>query len=444
MYAQTGLVPAPHASQQNAEVTQLRAKINTVLTRLQKVETTFQKIVPPGLNCPRKKMVMLQNGREGISLTDWMTNNCIRVNLSAQLNKAAWMATNGHRANLQIVDNNTSSTRVALWVEGNLSPCLTVGASIMEEINQNSTKDTDIGKASSAEVSPTTRKAEVYAISKNLGTFYLGHGHMASSLSMQDKDFSATNAASTGEKINMMAVRVAFYNKTLHEVSSGLTGVGSAYTVGRVFDNCDGLGRQDRIRFDAQSIGGFSFQGSYAYTNVATMWDVGVRYGKMWGKTKFGVSVFYEQNNAFSWTTSTFVQKTNARYRQVNASAGVLFTNGISLFAAAAYRKWDIDMAPNAWLGFVKIGYQTKFSCEGITAFALNGGYWRNFFVNTNGLNTVREQTKGISGGATVVQFFDRVNTELYLTVQTYKLKVNDGNLYKPVSVGLLGARVSF
>lgn len=459
------------AAARTSEVAQLRDQLNSVLARLKQVETCYQKIPQPPCPpqvcpgecpplpecCPPKPMVQAQDGRQGIALTGWVTDNrykCIRVHLSGQVNKAAWAASNGHRANLQIVDNNTSSTRFTLWVEGDVSPCLTFGGVIMEEINQNPSNRNDIGAAQSAEVSPTTRKAEVYSVHKDFGTLYLGHGYMASFLSMQDTDFTATTAASAGAKVNLIAGGVTFFDKSSGAKSSGLAGVGSAYTVGRVFDNCDGLNRQDRIRFDTKSIGGFSLQGSYAYTNVATMWDAGVRYANSWGKTKVGVSVFYEQNNAFSWTANAndiyAGKKTNARYRQVNGSAGVLFENGISLMGAGSYRKWDVAGASNAWLGFGKIGYQTKFFCEGLTAFAVNGGYWKNFAVDSRTAVSLGRRTKGTTFGATVVQFFDRANTELYLTAQTYKLKLgerdedNNRKLYKAVNVALLGARISF
>ena len=454
-----------HVARHPSELDQVKAQLNAVLQRLQYVETCYQKApVPPcppqvcpgecppaPVCCPNKPMVVLQDGRQGISLTDWITDaryNCIRVHLSAQINKAAWLATNGHRANLQVVDNNASSTRFTLWMEGDLSPCVTVGGVISEEIDQNSTRDTDIDNASNFEASPTTRKAELYVDHKDWGTLFVGHGYMASYLTMEDADYSGTRAANAGEKVNLLANSVVFFNKTTGEKSTGLAGSGSAYTVGKVFDNCDGLSRQDRIRFDSKSVYGFSLQGSYAFSGPSTMWDVGFRYADTWGNTKVGVDVFYEQNNASSWRAveGDFFggTKTNARYRQINGSAGVLFENGISLFAAGAYRKWSIEDAHNAWLGFAKLGYQTKFFCEGITAFSVQGGYWRNFFVNSRDEDTIREKTKGTSWGATVVQYFDRVNTELYLTGQTYKLKVNDGDLYKPVTVGLLGARISF
>ena len=124
---------------------------------------------------------------------------------------------------------------------------------------------------------------------------------------------------------------------------------------------------------------------------------------------------------------------------------GILFPNGISAMVAGAYRDWKFKHAPNANLWFTKLGYQEKFFCVGKTAFAVDYGQYRNFVIDTShGIESVELKHKGYSIGAGVVQFFDPVNTELYFMGRIYKLRVPHSDTYKPVSILMLGARVSF
>lgn len=393
--------------------------------------------------CPPEKLVVLQDGREGVSLTELVTHtksNLLRLYITGQLNRAAWLPSNGHKENLQFVDNDSSSSRIAFIAEGDFNKDLTVGAVIMEEILQNSTRDTTINGASTKDAAFTTRKAEVYAVSKTAGEFYLGRGYMASYQSMNDTDFSSTTATMDGEKISEVASAVAFYDKTTHAVSSGLTGSADALVVGKVFESCDGLGRRDRFRYNSPKIKDFSLQSSYAYDFDSYMWDVGLRYGAEWGKTQVGGSWFFERNNVVK-----LVPTEKVAYNQVNGSMGALFPNGISVMIAGAYRNWKDISAPAAHSWFGKLGYQHEFFAVGKTAFAVDYGQYRNFFIDTTqGLSSQWIHRKGQTVGVGAVQFFDKVNTEVYFMWRGYKLSASHSDNYDPINVFLLGARVSF
>lgn len=363
-----------------------------------------------------------------------------KVKVFGHINRAAWLANNGHKTSLQFVDNDASSSRAAIQAEGDLTKDLKVGGIYMFEVEQNSTHFTTISHPRDKEIFFKTRKGEVYVLSQSLGEFYAGHGYMASYQSMNDSDLSNTLSTMDGEKINQEATAVPFYNKTQHQNSSGLSGTSRSLTVGDIFTSCDGLGRQPRFRYNSPYFYGFSLQSSWVFKAQEKKWDIALRYKNKWrGIQMAGVWDFARDRSVPLTGGGT------TGYNQVNGSMGVLFPNGVSAMVAGAYRDWKFKQAPNANLWFTKLGYQKKFFCSGITAFAIDFGHYRNFVIDTSqGLESIRLKHKGYSVGAGVVQFFDSLKTELYFMGRFYKLKVPNSDTFKPVSVLLLGARIKF
>src|SRR3989338_8685343 len=105
-------------------------------------------------------------------------SNNFKMNLFGHINRALWVASDGHKTSAQFVDNNSSSSRAALQAERDLGKHLKGGGIYMFEIEQNSSRFTTITHPENKKVSYDTRKAEVYLVSQSLGELYGVHGYM--------------------------------------------------------------------------------------------------------------------------------------------------------------------------------------------------------------------------------------------------------------------------
>src|SRR5262249_11700055 len=154
-------------------------------------------------------------------------------------------------------------------------------------------------------------------------------------------------------------------------------------------------------------------------------WDVALKYDGKFDGTELRAQVAYEEDQSIVISNGTNRQNISdaTEYHQVNGSIGVLFPIGISLMAAGAHREWKKmqfrnntrQSAPDGKVWFGKIGYQQKFCEAGVTAFAVDYGQYNNFILDTTSVTTIHQKHKGRVWGVGVVQFLDRVATELYL-----------------------------
>src|SRR5688572_3432350 len=95
---------APAAASARSEITQLNDQLRVVMERLKQLEAQAKQKpaeVPticgepcapvPEIPCYPKTLVVPVDGRSGASLI----SNCMRVNLTGQVNRALWLADNG-------------------------------------------------------------------------------------------------------------------------------------------------------------------------------------------------------------------------------------------------------------------------------------------------------------------------------------------------------------
>ena len=360
------------------------------------------------------------------------TGSPLALRISGHINRAVVWHSNGKNSNIVHVDIDNSPSRINLTALGKISENTKVGAVIEEAFEPNSTDRVDVHDANDNQPF-THRKMEVFIDDKTWGKLYLGQGSMASDGTMEDTDMSATTVICLGSSVSFIGAGIQFFDARTNE--KALLN-GQRMIVETVFDSGDGLFRRNRIRYDTPRFYGFSLQTSH-------YWDVVLKYAGTVKDIKIAAQGAYLHR--LSKTVSVPVGSTPAKYAQANGSFGALFPNGVSLFVSALYRDWQSRKTHNGSIYFIKLGYQHTFFEAGKTAFALDYGQYENLIFDTRPGNE-RDQFKGTSYGAMLVQFLDRVSTELFVGARVYRLDgpSHRAPRYKEAKLILSGMRVKF
>lgn len=366
-------------------------------------------------------------------------SNNLGLKISGQVNRSVLWTNNGRNSNIAHVDpTDNSSSRINITAEGKMNEDTMVGATLEAELRSNASSNVDVKNVNDNNTTFQRRIVEVYADSKRWGKLAMGHGDMASNATMEATDFSKTDAMAWGATVGDMAGGATFYNTSS---AAKATLNGQNLTVNRVFDSADGLGRMDRIRYNTTDFYGFSFHTSHAYRNTNDNWDAALKWAGKFQGTKLAAQVAYVSNLSNTIGSAS----APAKYKQVNGSVGVLFPMGISLMLAAANRDWKTQNVKDGTVYFGKIGYQHQFFECGMTAFAFDYGHYnRMLFDTTSGQE--KDKYRGKVYGMSLVQFLDRIATEVYLTARMYQLNGPSQRTprYKDITAIMGGARVKF
>ncbi|MDP1975769.1 MAG: porin, partial [Alphaproteobacteria bacterium] len=172
------------------------------------------------------------------------------VSLSGHVNRAMTYADNGVKQRLLHVDNDNSSSRIKVYSRAKVSDKFTIGANFSFEMQSNDSSITDISSDSGA-VHFLQRETEAVFISKDFGTFSIGHGHTRSDTTSEN-DLSKTDVVALGCSADAMSGGLSFRKKYIKgEANKGPI-------VSDVYNPMDGLSRRDRFRWDSPDVYGFS------------------------------------------------------------------------------------------------------------------------------------------------------------------------------------------
>lgn len=367
------------------------------------------------------------------------SGNALTLKLSGQLNRAVVWHSNGKNANTVHADVDSSPSRFNITAVGNISEQTKIGGVIEVAFEPNSTDQIDIHDANDTKpIAP--RKMEVYLDDKKWGRLFVGQGATASDGTMEDVDMSGTGVVSAGSSVSFMGAGIQFFDGATNAKAS-LNG--QSMIVETVFDSGDGLFRRNRIRYDTPEFYGLRLQTSHYYKGRNDNWDIAFKYAGTANGIKIGAQGAYLRR--LSKTVAVPGGSTPAKYHQFNGSLGVLFPNGISVFLSALHRDWKARRVHHGSIYFAKLGYQHSFIEAGKTAFAIDYGQYKNLIFDTRPQNE-RDQYKGTSYGLMVVQFLDRIATELFVSGRIYELDgpSHQAARYKNAKVVLSGMRVKF
>ncbi len=327
-------------------------------------------------------------------------NENVRVTLSGQVNRGVLFADNGTDSEVFHVDNDNSSTRFRFVGEGDLNNDITVGTQIEIQFESNSTADISFNQSDAADAEITERLLELYFDSDQYGRVWIGQGNTASD-GTSEVDLSGTGVVGYSG-IADMAGGLEFENGT---------------EIGDVFSNFDGLGRDDRLRYDTPIFGGFAVSASSVESDD---WDGALRFSGEIGDVRTAAAVAYANSNDFE---------------QVNGSASVLLASGLNFTIAAGTRDLKDRSGDDPLFYYAKLGQLLDVFDIGQTALAID-------FAQTDDLNA--DGDEATSYGAFVVQNLDPVATELYLGIRNHELDPASGPDPDDIIAVLAGARVKF
>ena len=199
-----------------------------------------------GAKIPEEKRVLaeaMSEEQKGAVVSDSKLN----IKLYGQVDKAVLFSDDGNSGNTYLVDNDNSSTRIG--VLGIVSPNdkVRVGTRLEFEYQTNPSNLVSQEDKRVDDVGLEKRHMDLWVDANAFGKFSLGWGSTASD-GTSEIDLSGTGIVGFSSVADMAGGQL-FYNKN--------TGSLSDTPVASVYGNMDGLGRDERIRYDSPSFSGF-------------------------------------------------------------------------------------------------------------------------------------------------------------------------------------------
>jgi len=336
----------------------------------------------------------------------------IDVNLYGHLNKGILWSENGDSSKVFFVDNSNSQSRIGINASVVPSDDLTVGGKIEYGIKSNATVDVsekDTNDATS--VNWNLRHADIFFNSKTFGKITIGHGSTASD-GTAEIDLSGTSVVSYSD-IRALSGGQYFYDSDTDTLTD--TRVKNVYT------NMDGLGRDDRLRYDTPFYNGLTLSSSAVSGDA---YDAAIRYSRAYGETKVAA--------AAAWAKPADLQL-SVKHRY-DGSMSLLLGNGLNVTLAGGL--WDMrdDGLDDGTFWYTKLGYRLEACSLGKTSFSVDYG---------ENMNIELEGDEAKSWSVAAVQDISSWGTEIYLAYRNYRLDRIEASLDN-VNAVLGGARVKF
>lgn len=332
----------------------------------------------------------------------------VTVKLSGQINRALMWADNGNNSELFHVDNDNSSTRFRLTGMEEFGKNLKVGVVWETQFESNTSSGVDIGQRSDGSSSFTERKLEIWFDTK-FGKLWIGQGD---------------GAANGSSEVDLSGTSVIMYSG-VNDTAGGLTFRNSAGAVGprigQTRSNFDGLSRNDRLRYDTPTFGGFTLSASATNGDA---WELAGRWAQEFDSAgKFTAAIGYVDSSL----------RTDPSFQQIGGSVSWLHSSGINLTLVGGSRDYDTSVGSansgrDSMNYYAKIGYT-----RGMHAVAVEYG-------QTEDLNQDGDESDNW-GLAYVIKPWKGV--EMYSAYRSYSLD-RAGADYDDIDQLIVGTRVKF
>jgi hypothetical protein len=356
-------------------------------------------------------------------------NDAVNISVSGQVNRAILATSDKNQVDIFHVDNDASSTRFRILGDYIFSKDITFGAAVELEVEIASSSDIDQNTpGNGVDTSISDRRFEVMATSKSYGKLWLGQGAMATD-GTSEQDLSGTSLAGYS---NVKAIASSLRFRTSNDELSTVT-------VGRVFDNINGLGLSERVRYDTPNYAGFT--ASFSASRAGPI-DAALKYSGKFGGTKLVAAIGYADrdpdkiNKVFNADGDAQINGKSEIDYQFNGSASVLFESGFNLAVAGGGIQFVTTDRNEPRFVYSKIGYRFNPFKFGQTAVSADTYVSRNYRVDED----------WIAPGFQIAQNIDGWNLETYLGIRQF---VNiaiaaDAPNFDSISTGMLGARWIF
>jgi len=381
---------------------QLEAQQKAIEDLKQKVDALSQQAAPkttPPDAAPESAGVVKSRGDK------------VAVKLFGHVNRALLISNDGNDTDFYNVDNSNSQSRLGIDGVAKINADLAIGSHIeLGLISNPSGAVNQNNKNTSFDING--RVIEIFLKDNRYGKLSVGQGHTASD-GTSEVDLSGT-AVVGYSGVSDMAGGQLFYNKTNQSLSDT--------RITNVFQNMDGLSRQDRIRYDTPNLFGFQASGSVITDDGG---DLALRYSGKFGETLVAAA------GAWASPGDLFENIDN----QYNGSVSVLFHMGLNFTLAGGYR--DLKGSRNdddSSYFYGKVGYRKSFFSFGDTAFSVD-------FNRSNDIVQNNDEADEI--GAQLVQKLDPWGSEWYLGYRYHTLDRDNEN-FDDINAVMSGFRVKF
>lgn len=334
------------------------------------------------------------------------------VTLYGQVNRGVLYVDDGDDTNFYQVDNDNSSTRIGITGVISGAKDLDAGTKIEVQFESNSSSEVDQNnKRNVGDNHFTKRHLDLYLNSKQFGKLSIGYGSTASD-GTSETDLSGTDLVGYSSVADMAGGQF-FYDKNADVLSTT--------RIGNSFSNMDGLGRDDRIRYDTPSFSGFSAAASYIADGGG---DFALRYAITSDRFKLAAAAAYANPGSTSSKTDD----------QFSASISVLHDNGISLTGSGGTREYKDSGDGDGVFFYTKLGYQADFFSIGKTAISFDYGMFDD---------VAQKDDEATTFGVQFVQYIESLATECYLGYRHHELDRNNED-YDDIDAVMSGVRIKF
>ena len=340
-----------------------------------------------------------------------VSDSKLNIKLYGQVNKAVLFSNDGDSGTTYLVDNDNSSTRIGVLGTVNPNDKFKVGTRLEFEYQTNPSNLVSQDDRSISDTDFEKRWLDLWVDTNTFGKFSLGWGSTASD-GTSEMDLSGTGVIGYSS-IGYMAGGQLFYDNNTNSLSTT--------NIGNVFTNMDGLGRDERIRYDSPSFGGFV--GSASYINDGGG-DFAVRYATQLDAFKLAAAVAYANPGSTSDTLDD----------QLNGSVSVLHDSGFNGTFALGTRNNKGDGRSDSGFFYTKFGYRANWCPLGVTS--LSADYSRASDISVNGDDA---DTFGLQ----MVQDLEEWGTEAYIGYRFHTLD-RDSQDYDDINAVMTGMRVKF
>lgn len=365
------------------------------------------------LQTEMEKMKALQ-GKGDVSSSSRKVN----LEISGHINRALQYMDDGSATSTNVVDSDASATRLRAIATAQLNDEVTFGGAIEVQLESNSTAKVNQLNDEKGDGTQnfTDRRAEIFVEHALLGKLWLGQGWTASD-NTSELDFSDTWLASSAYAGTAAGVLFRDADGTLDTIQ-----------LWDLTDDLDGLGRQDRVRYDTPTLGGVSFATSYVQGGA---WDAAVRYAWEGSGIKLNAALAYADasgRDSADWDNN------------VNGSVAVELNSGFNALVSLGTQdmKSGSDRAnagADPFHFYTKVGYKTdSMSSLGQTAFSID-------YRLGEDQQQANDELTGF--GIQAVQSIRDYGTDIYAGLNQYQRDMA-GRDFDDVTVAVIGARVKF
>lgn len=333
------------------------------------------------------------------------------LKLYGQVNKAVLFSNDGDDSNTYLVDNDNSSTRVGL--AGSIKPNdhYEIGTLIEVEYQTNPSNLVNQDDKRISNTDFEKRHLDLYVDTSKFGKLSLGWGSAASE-NAAEVDLSGTSVVGYSS-IPDMAGGQLFYDEDTDSLSNT--------AIRNVFGNWDGLGRDERIRYDTPALMGLVASTSYVTDGGG---DFALRYNAKIATFKLAAAAAY----ADPGSTSDNIDD------QLAGSVSLLHDSGFNGTFALGNRNNKQSGRDDSSFYYAKFGYRANWCPLGVTSLAVDYGRFSD--VNLDG-----DDADAI--GLQMVQDFRDWGSEFYLGYRFHKLD-RKGADYDNINAVMSGMRVKF